>query len=342
MTPRNLGYETLTKEDDSQITIPFEDNPQDTENDLGSRELIDIDEAAPKLSTYAKIRKFISNNIIENPKNSLLPSAAESVAGFTYASAATPFITKNTPWYFHPFTTTSGILAINFLLRTSKFDNKLNQKLNRTLRSGLFGVIDAIHRGVLTHEGGHALALLCLYLDSHPQITITPPNGGLTNWGFSPGTKGTLSELGTMFGVQKTHAVISAAGAGAELLYNYGSLITAQAISDDYPEIKSHLRVSTAFSVVTAAYYALSAIWTSETATHDFCSLRDNGGIPPAAAALFLVGSVLLLQLFLSCTTAYCKKVNRENQEPNIEEIRDEEDEAPHPEESTRLLQLRK
>jgi len=262
-------------------------------------------------------------------RNILLPGLIESCVGLGYASAVIPFLEPNSSWWKNPFTMASIVLSANFLSRTIELMPRFNSLPHknkkqilqawRFARGLLFSSLDLATRDVLIHEGGHALTTLCLFQNANPRITVTPgfmSAGGYTS--FSDTTR--LNNLGETLGNDKSWMLVSAGGTGATMLWNYGSLIAAQAIPNDDSEIKSYLRFVVLVSVIHSVWYALSAYVACEPPGHDFCSL-DKNGISPAVAASFIVGSMMFLQLLLSGISYGCRATNKKDdqQQPQLE-----------------------
>jgi hypothetical protein len=291
--------------------------------DQKPEEIIDIDGSnVPKMEgpSYTKILKYISKNFknpLKHPQEVLLPSFIEGAIGFAFATADTPFLAENTPWYYHPYTISSGMVFLNFLSRSIKQDeNKTNHfDFRKNIRFLLFGIMDLINRSVLTHEAGHVIGASMVYQNPSPKITLFPPLDGSTTYN-QIGPTG----LGKALGVDGSHALISAAGPGTEILYNVLGLTAAQVVPDDYPEIKSCLRFAMILSILRSAFYALSGEWDCEKMGQDFCYLKNESIISPIAAAFCIVGSIALFQLCLSCTSLYCQRVKAEGCHPERSE----------------------
>lgn len=211
-------------------------------------------------TTYKKMLEFFGCNK-ENREKILIPSAIEAIATYSPAAVVSPFISKNTSWYWHPFAMSSFVLACNLLSRIMGRSKRFREDewllwSNLGVRSNLYGFFNSIFAGTLLHEFGHAIAFLILYNNTHPFINITLPSGAYTQ-----NINGTPNEWALMLGENKTYAIVSASGAGHEMLWAYGGLLAAQLISDDYPEIKMHIRLSVLYFVLSSATYALSALW---------------------------------------------------------------------------------
>lgn len=284
-----------------------------------------VNEVPAQSSTYKRMLKLFSCDK-EAKEKVLIPSAIESVVTYTSAAVVTPFISQNASWYWHPFAASSFVLSSNLLNRMMARSKLVSENerllwMNLMFRSYLYANFNMIFTGTLIHEFGHVIAFLVLYNNTHPFINITLPDGA-----YAQNINGTINELGLMLGENKTSTIVSASGAGHVMLWAYGGMLATQFIPDDYPELKMHIRLSAIFFVLKSALYALSALWSCEPRGHDFCNMEEKGGIHPLAAVGFIVGSALMVQLFLSCTTAYCAKNKKENQEVEVEDLSGEQD----------------
>jgi len=299
------------------------------------------------LSTTASLRDFFTAQQIlcfdaeqtENPstaqqsanwRKAFLHSLAEFSVAMGFAGATACFIPTDTKWYVNPFTLSGSIASINLLIRLlhEKFFVPRNYNIgySRLVRSFLFANMDTLTRNVITHEGGHFVADLSLL--GNAQISITP--NGL----FGDGTAGithasvTLNDLGKIYGEQKSRMIISASGPLASIIGNYLSMIVAQALPDNYPEIKTYLRMTAAIQLLLEILNVVAdAIKGCEKSNDDYCFL-EKGGISLVGIIACIAGTALLLQLFLSCVTHCCKKTNQntETQTPAIEEVHTDND----------------
>lgn len=201
-----------------------------------------------------------------------------------------------------PFIPVSILLLMNFILRTPNITSRVLNDILRMFRSFLFSQMDIMSRHTLFHEGGHALTALSLFKDSNPKITIDPfylgTGGGVTHYTFDGG----LSEWGEKFGLDTSRLLVTANGTGVSVVEGYLSLIVAQLLPAKLSEVKTHLRLMVIMQLMGNLYYAISAYNGCEKG-HDFCKLQEKGDIEPYAAALFMTGSLLLLQLTLSLST---------------------------------------
>jgi hypothetical protein len=267
----------------------------------------EIESQQTKADTTSALQKFFSNKV-------LFPSAVETIVGGGFAAATTPFLAKDIAWWQHPITIASGVLCLNFFSRifsnNEKNQNSITSIVLRNSRSITFSFLDHCTRAAITHESGHVLASLGLYQNPKTRMTIKAFGDGLTE-----AHGDVLTHLGEIFGKNGSQLFFSAAGTSASMLWNAIILIIAQAIPEDYPEIKSYLRFSVFASVLTEAIYALTAYWDCKPA-HDFCNIKDNGFSPIGAVSL-IVGTVLFLQFILSSVT-YCK--NKNNPGPQVKE----------------------
>jgi len=246
-------------------------------------------------------------------KTLVKPTVIESVVALTSACIATPFTSKDTSWYAQPFSMTCAMLIFNFFCRAYQIDSSESndqtlQKLIMILCSMTFAGVDDFVRTTLVHESGHMIAYLCLYQNVRLNLRLDPPLGAATLHEFyGVNNTGILSEYGAMLGEDKTTAVISAAGPAVELFFDYIMFITAEAISNNYPQLKWHLRLVALYSVLSTTVYVALGILSSCSEPNDFCSIDKYANIPLNDDIGFIVGSALLLQLCLYC----CKKLNK-------------------------------
>lgn len=306
---------------------PVGNNPVDKAADSDSV-LADVgaESAAPR-ATHSLLQAFFMRtgcgvNEGDEPTEKSLPvklvrPAIESVVALGYAGAATPFFERTTnPLYyiFHPFTVATGVLLFNVPSR--KLDDwypRMRNLLN-AMRALLFASLAGLTQNALVHEGGHAGMGTLFYNNAQPKITLQPLGGGHTTI-----NGGELSAWGERLGADNSHILFSTGGTIATMLWNYVSLIAAQAIPD--PEIKLYLRLSVLVSLTQSVCYALSALWDCESDRNDFCFLRKHDVSPYLMAAL-VVGSALLLQVLCS-SVAYC--CTRNNKEPEaVEEVEED------------------
>lgn len=257
----------------------------------------------------------------ERVRRAARASLAESMVSLGFSGLTVYFMEKNTSWIRNPLVVTTFSLLINFLLRIPHAPEKWLEFSLRSLRGTIYSSIDQRTRDALWHEFGHVCAFLLLYDNSDPTITIAPSfltSGGNTH--VSPNRE--LSELGTALGLENSKLAVSMAGTGASMAWNYAGLILASTLFDKHPEIKSHLLLSIIMSVLKSMEYALSPYYldchSKENRSNDFCRMDENG-ISPIYAMLFIVGSMLLLQLFLSVAKWACTPRNTDNNDDEFE-----------------------
>lgn len=248
----------------------------------------------------------------ERVRRAALSSLVEAMIAIGYSSTTTAFLASNTSWIRHPFVISTFFMLINFLLRIPSSADEWTRKQLRVIRGAIFALMDNRTRYIVLHEGGHALTALSLFqfkLD-YPYIEITP------NYNMSSGARtvynsNTLSSLAKQLGLSLSSSklAVTAAGVGISTLWNGTSLIAAQSMSDEHPEIKSHLRMTALISIFSDLLYALSAYIKCDKG-NDFCALKEND-ISPLFIILFITTSMLALQLFLTCSTRYvCNSTN--------------------------------
>jgi len=286
-------------------------------------------------NTYTKLQDYFSNQ--ENRQTIFIPSGVEAAVALTCAAITTPFIAKETKWYWQPFAVSGLVLFSNIIVRRSELssafkknrcaitcnderiitETSFSKSLLRCLRANIFAGYDLIYRGIFTHEGGHALAGFLLFQNCTPQITINPPIGGFTSY-----PNCTFNQLADKLGDNMTKAILYGSGPGAEMLWDYISLMAAQALPDDYPELKAYLRLSVILSVLSEIMYALADC--ENHPGYDWCNLNKTEGISPAIAVSFIVISALIVQLLSSGMNYLCNRIKAKNAEPQVEEMNDE------------------
>lgn len=302
---------------------------------LGEDRLNSSSDLAP--NSHVLITKFLEN--IRSYAYSTVPAASRAkwirnmlvstlleagiVLGSTYGSYH--FMEDLDDEGKNPFIVASLGLFLNFLLRTPNMPMKkpLSDAI-RIARSFLFTHIDSMTRYTLFHEGGHALMAKALFKNPNPKITLDSTyfgvGGGKTSYVGSSG----LSELGEKFGQDTSGILVTAAGAGEGMIESYLGLIVAQLIPDNFSEIKTHLRFGVLMHLMRNLSYALSA-YDDCTSSHDFCNMDKKADLSPYAAMLFMVGTLLLLQLGLSITTRLIGCAKRKLCTNSITEEVDEE-----------------
>ncbi|SRR5579883_1208315 len=300
-----------------------------------------LGEDAKRGTCASVIRKLQNNTNLSALKSKLNNPIAratlcEATYAFGFSGATYYFLDKsNVTWTNNPFTSSSGFLTGNLFLRIlSKYLNCnsdlikdiLNSIFNH-VRGSLFALIDHGVRNTLMHEGGHVLAGELLY-QSSPNVTLTWDgfvSSGVTyhnNFdGFTP--------LGEKIGEQTSAALISGAGAAMTMLSGFAMLAAAQILSNEYPEVKRHLRYTVFINILSLLLYALSPLDSCE-AGNDFCALESHG-VTPVESISVILGSILLFQLMLSgiskCAQHVRNRRNTYNEECRVEEIKQEEEE---------------
>ncbi len=266
--------------------------------------------------------KQVLDCLLSNPVRS---TAIESAIALTCASITTAFMEKDADRVY-PLMLASIALAINFLLRTIKInDDHPNyenlKKLFEIFRGLSFSIIDLMNRSVILHESAHLLAYDGFYKNADPTMSITFPGGKtFPNFDGEP----VLSETGALVGDQMASGLTSAAGSLIQLFFSYLSLIAAQALPDKHSEIKSYLRFTSIMSLMNPLMYAITNSDPSVCSdlSQDFCNVNDKLGISPAMAASLILGSMIMLQTFLSCTTKIKKDCQKsKNASPELEEV---------------------
>lgn len=314
----------------------------------GLEQAVDEENSDSPITTYTKLQRFFSfsptqyysplpplspDNTTNRPlsdsavilskeervRRAARASLAESMVSLGFSGLAVYFMEANSSWIRNPLLVTTFSLLINFLLRIPNPSNKWMQFALRSLRSIVYSSIDQRTRDAIWHEFGHVCAFLLLYNKSDPSVTIIPSffsAGGNTHSSHSK----TLSEFGAALGFENSQLATSMAGTGASMAWNYAGLILSTTLLGNHPEIKSHLRFSIAISVLKSIEYALSPYYLDcdKNKSNDFCRM-DESGISPTYAILFIVGSILLLQLFLSLSKWICTPRNVAHSEDDYE-----------------------
>lgn len=306
-------------------------------------------EAENKPDTHVSLRKFFSGMISSLPylnrnqhtdttitansnsssklHNILLPSFIETSVAMSYSAVAYHFLTSKVAWYLNPFVTSSTLMGFNLfqrLLSTSLSDDnkvdKAGKKMLRVSRGLVYSLMDTGTRSIVVHESGHALAALSFFQNANPRIHITPGKGGFTSYHLDA-----LTELGKKIGKTHSRTVITAAGTGVATLWDCMSLIAAQTISDEYPEIKSHLRLAVLVNVLNELAYVFSVYYSGcDNIGHDFCKLDQAGFSPSEAAAAILVPLIVLQGILSGISYMRHSKNMKDNKETRIEEINEE------------------
>lgn len=258
-------------------------------------------------------------------RNMLISSLLEAgiVLGATYGSYH--FMEDLDDEGKNPFIIASLGLFLNFMLRTPNIAmmKPLSDAI-RIARSFLFTQLDSMTRYTLFHEGGHALMIETLFKEANPKITINPTYFGTGGGKTSFDTTSELTSLGEKFGRDASRALVTASGVGESMLECYAGLIAAQLIPDNFSEVKTHLRLSVLMHLERNIFYALSSYGECKPG-HDFCNLEKRADISPYVAILFMVGTVLLLQIGLSITTRVVGCGKKKMYAPSATEDRDEE-----------------
>ena len=288
------------------------------ENELGE----DIEAVIPRkieLSTTGCLRTLIEDK--QKLKTLAKATVAESVPGLGLA-LTTYLLSPKTTLLTNPLVSTSLLLTSNFLLRLpnyesleKEFENICKTKapligIARTVHSLVFALIILKTGYVLLHETGHALTALALFRHADITVDITP--GAITSRGLTLYEANGLTPMGDLLGQHASELCFTLAGTGANLLWDFLSLTFTHLIADEFPEIKSHLRMSAMVGIISSLLYTLSPYTAPCDKFNDFCILEENG-IPAYAAFLTILLSTLLLQ----CTLASVNQCTSENETAN-------------------------
>lgn len=250
---------------------------------------------------------------VQNPRDQIIAEIArksvnEFLVGMTFSGMACFFVA--TPaGMLTLLTATVGMVAINILIRAAagyatlcvrELENDESDEARQKRQAYEtfidftkylcplgFSRIDSATRNVLIHEGGHALAVIALYKETLPEITISPFEGGMTE--FIPEE---LSAFGNSVGEENAAAIVAAAGAGLAILFATAQLIAGHSLSENYPELSRYLEVTGLVTILEHIGYAASALLRECSEGHDFFFLRE-GGVSPA----FCIALMLLLPL---------------------------------------------
>jgi len=263
-------------------------------------------------------------NYSQAARDVLVPFFIEALIGYGYCGAVTPFLDNNEQIN-NPFVSTSLLLLANLLIRTGnlKITGNSANLLLRIVRSGCFATIDNKTRDILLHEGAHLVGMLAV-VKGTPHITLQPNFFSMRGETSYPNPL-MLSPFGQQLGLDPSEKLVSAAGTIGTTLWSQVSLLIAQMIPDQYPEVKLHIRLAAWMSIISSVSYALSAYSDECKNPNDFCKIRDS--LSPGAAIAAIVGSMVLVQAMLSGITA-CRKSKRrrldiQDETPKVEEVTD-------------------
>jgi hypothetical protein len=254
-------------------------------------------------------------------KRAFLPTLLESIIILSANSAAAHYLKPGTPWYKNPLLSSSAFLTTNFFTRLYRGDpinSSLTRRGLRLMRSALYSVA-AITLYIWIHEGGHALTSMVLFKEANPKIQFLggfiSPQGANTQ--YNPNQ---LTPAGESLGIIHSQTMVNAMGAGAELLYNFVQLISAQVFSDNYPEIRSYLRFATLMNLMNMIVYGASGYSDCKESSNDFCNL-NKAGYSPALIVSLVVASTLFLQLCLSGVKYCLNRTSTDRHEPEYTEL---------------------
>jgi hypothetical protein len=151
-----------------------------------------------------------------------------------------------------------------------------------------FSLLDLMTRNTLVHEAGHACAVLALFVESIPKITLDL-SGGSTSYPITA-----LSGLGEFFGMETSRLIISAAGTA------FAVSAAALQIGLSYcmrgSKMSSYLIASAIVSIAQHVFYVLSALWQENPkAGHDFVRLWTVSHIHPIVSATAIVALPLVV-----------------------------------------------
>ncbi len=154
-----------------------------------------------------------------------------------------------------------------------------------------FSCFQAQTANVLIHESGHALAANLLFKTKNTTVTVQPWGAGFTSYIL----KG-FTSLGAKLGYAGSDLVVTAAGTGLAVGVSAVALGIGLGVEKMAPETSKYLISSAVINVITHAYYALSALWTSSASLgHDFVQLALYG-IHPAVAVIGIIAIPLIVR----------------------------------------------
>lgn len=282
-------------------------------------------------NVYSCLRSTISSMATKKHLLNLFISTlveAGFILGSVYASSQ--FIDDEKSAEHSPFIVPSLLLLTNFLLRTPNVTKKHIKDLLVIVRGSIFSLMNTIARTPLFHEGGHALTALSLFKHPKPHISLHADwygfDGGATHFKSNKG----LTQLGGLLGHENSLTITTVAGVGESMVENYLALIIAQCVPNEFPEVKTSLRLMALTNLIGHLYYALTTyMGCHKSDGHDFCQL-DEVGFPPYAAIILMCGSMLILQAILSATPRCYQYIKNKCNPRDIEDINIDDDEY-HP-----------
>ncbi len=157
-----------------------------------------------------------------------------------------------------------------------------------------FSQVETSTSNTIIHEGGHALAVLALYKDNFPEITISPFEGGVTEF-----TGGDLSAFGKWLGEERSSLFIAAAGSSLAVLFATAELVAGHTLSEAHPELSRYLEVTGLVGILEHIFYAARGLLSNCGEGHDFRFLWNACEVHPAVCIALMVLLPLIAKIIL-------------------------------------------
>lgn len=208
-----------------------------------------------------------------------------------------------------------AVVAINILIRSIgaycwyrlfqlQYNNSPKAQAKKVLFESTFSLmntlapttfstlVDSQTRGLIVHEGGHALAATLLIKDPQVRIKINPFQGGVTSYNTWP-----LTRLGELFGRENSKLLIAAAGPLFSVITATTCFGASLALGKSHPELSRYLKMTSLDCIAQHAFYAFSALGTAASEkSHDFVNLM-GAGLHPLAAVVSIIALPILVKL---------------------------------------------
>lgn len=204
----------------------------------------------------------------------------------------------------------TGQLAFHLYLGASSPHHNLNEVIYSSIsghldRLSLFSLINLLQiAGPLfwIHEGGHALASLACFLNSHPTIHITPFLRGNTEFAISNG----FTFLGRLLGRERSLLVVFAAGIAASTAAALAEFGLAHSFQDTHPALAEILNACGLTQLFNDVLYGILALGADRfNSDHDLAYLWQNGDIHPLLPLALMIALPLLQKWFLARRTPH-------------------------------------
>lgn len=177
-------------------------------------------------------------------------------------------------------------------------DTKQIQSAADYLCPTMFAYLTAWNGQTLIHEAGHAMGAVWMFQNANPQITITPCFGGVTRFATAE-----LTAWGGRVGKDNALLITALMGPAVSLLVSSIALAVGFAVRGKFPELSSYLVCVAMGDFYTHALYAISAIPSTGTFTHDFIRLKSYGINPLISAIVILAIPILIAHVFSPAET---------------------------------------